>query len=912
MLRRLTSALDPGRHRYPYTATGAAIAGAFTFWATESLPYYPGAWRLLLVVAVATAWLIRTNVGRTLAAAALVLPAAHALGLGLSGLYLVAFVAIATVLLDPFSFLVMAVTIAGLFIPSLTALVAVAPLALAVLAPRRSAVVAGLIGLAGLVLLMVVGRAGAGDVLVTPAHLSVLAAASAPVSSLLDVGWLTGPHNDAAIGSFLGGLARPFVDDPVLIGQVALWAAASAVASVLMFRAPWNRVIGRNAQFEFWPVRAIPAIACGALILAIGSPLVSSVLHGGPAVATLALSPIAAGTAVILVLPVLSRFPEGLGRRSQFSAAGTMDSVRTPVPPTGRRVRPDGSVDVVPPTFEVEIPQDSWDDLAGVDSIRAEIEEAVASQFDPKVRDSYLAMSLPPTRGILLFGPSGTGKTKIARAIAAQARVAFLAVSGSEFESKWHGESEANLRRIFDEARHRTPAILFFDELEAFLPKRSELSRSDAPEKRVVSTFLGLADGAAPLDGVLLLGATNFPNLIDEAALRPGRFDKLIYVSAPDRPARRLIFERYLAKRPLAADVDFDALASRTERYTGADIEAVCLEAARRALRRAGMGKKTLEPITMADLFAAIGGAKATVTFDQVRAFEALADRYGRRSEKPQEINVVERRALGWDDVAGLDAIKDALREAIELPLERPGLFKEYGITPPRGVMLFGPPGCGKTFLAKVVASSAGAHFLQVRGPELLEGKVGGSEAQLRNLFSRARENAPCVLFFDEIDAIAAARGSRDASGTQILTQLLVEMDGVDELQGVVVVAATNRPDALDPALLRPGRFDRVLYVPPPDQAARLALFELGLAGKPLAPDLDLEGLAAATNGYSGADITAICGSAAIATAKHALAVGEKQMVTTERLLAQIEKTPSSLTTVQLAQYDVLREELER
>ena len=907
LLRQVVAALDPGRHRYLYTALGAAVAASFAYWATGALPYYPAAWRLLVVLAVAVAWVFRPNIGRSLTLAALVLPVAYALRFGVDGVFLAAAVAFAGIMLDPYSFLIMAVAMVALFVPALAVLLAGVPLALAVHEPRRAALVAGFTCGAALVVLMAVGRENAGDVLVAPWHVAMFAPPVAPVASLLDFGWLSDPSTDPAKSTFVVDLGRPFADDPLLVGQVALWTAVAAIASTLAVRAPWSRFLRPTTGPELWPTRTIPAIAGGAVILALGSPLVVSVLSSGsPGGAGLAASPIAAGLLVILGLPILNRLPFGIGEPITVDLG--------PPIPAGRASRSDAepAADAAAPGFETEIPRDSWDELVGVDGIRAEIEEAVASQFDPKVRESYLAMALRPTKGILLFGPPGTGKTKIARAIAAQAKVTFLAVSGSEFESKWHGESEANLRLIFDQARRSRPTVLFFDEIEAFLPKRSGLSRSDAPEKRVVSTFLGLADGAVELDSVLLVGATNYPDLIDEAALRPGRFDKVIYVSAPDRAARRLIFERYLAKRPLAPDIDLDELAARTERYTGADIEAVCMEAARRALRRAGTGQKSLEPITMADLVAALGGSKPSVTFDQVRAFEALADRYGRRSEKPPEINVIERRKLGWQDVAGLDGIKEALREAIELPLERPGLFKEYGIRPPRGVMLFGPPGCGKTFLAKVVASSARAHFLQVRGPELLETRVGGSESQLRNLFSRARENAPCVLFFDEIDAIAAARGSRDASGTQILTQLLVEMDGVDELQGVVVVAATNRPDALDPALLRPGRFDRVLYVPPPDQAARLALFELGLAGKPLAPDLDLEGLAAATNGYSGADITAICGSAAIATAKHALAVGDKQMVTTERLLAQIEKTPSSLTTVQLAQYDVLREELER
>lgn len=483
-------------------------------------------------------------------------------------------------------------------------------------------------------------------------------------------------------------------------------------------------------------------------------------------------------------------------------------------------------------------------------------------------------------------------------------------MSGSEFSSKYFGESEANLRRIFDDARQARPSVVFFDELEAFLPKRNEVSRSDAPEKSIVGTFLGLTDGVASLDGILLVGATNYPNQIDEAALRPGRFDKLIYVSPPDRAARRLIFERYLAGRPLAPDVDVDTLAARTDRYTGADIQAVCAEAARKAMRRGGAPKES--SITEADLEGAIGGAKPTVTFEMVRQFQAIADQYGRRSEKAVPVHVVARPTLSWDDVAGLDDVKEALRESIELPLQHPDLYKEYGVAPPKGILLFGPPGCGKTFLARVVASAAGAHFLDVKGPELLRSPVGASEAQLRTLFDRARENAPCVLFFDEIDAFASARGGSDHTNTQMLTQLLTEMDGVDELHGVVVVAATNRPAALDPALMRPGRFDRAVYVPPPDAAARDALFRHELAGKPLDTDIDFGELSRLTEGRSGADITGICSAAAIGAAKDSVARNEKQLVGMERLVAQVARTKPSLSAWQLAEFNALRAQFER
>jgi transitional endoplasmic reticulum ATPase len=262
--------------------------------------------------------------------------------------------------------------------------------------------------------------------------------------------------------------------------------------------------------------------------------------------------------------------------------------------------------------------------------------------------------------------------------------------------------------------------------------------------------------------------------------------------------------------------------------------------------------------------------------------------------------------------VAGLQEIKDALHEAIELPLAHPELFTEYGVKPSKGVLLYGPPGCGKTFLARVVASEAKAHFLHVKGPELLQQGTGASEAQLRDVFVRARENTPCVLFFDEIDALAGARGTSEATGTKILTQFLTEMDGVEELKGVIVLAATNRPDTLDPALLRPGRFDRVLYVPPPDRPARVALFKKELAGKPVADGVDHERLAALTDGYSAADIAALCNAVAMTAAKDALRAGERQPITQQRLLDQIAATPRSLSAAQLAAYEAVRNQFQR
>lgn len=555
-----------------------------------------------------------------------------------------------------------------------------------------------------------------------------------------------------------------------------------------------------------------------------------------------------------------------------------------------------------------EIPSDKWEDLAGIEEIREEINEAIKSQFDPKMREALLKMSVRPTRGILLFGPPGTGKTKIARIIAHEANASFFAVSGTEFTSKWYGESEANLRRIFEEARNNRPAVLFFDEIEALLPKRTEFAYSNAPERGIVDTFLAYTDGIGDLDGVLLVGATNYPNLIEPAALRPGRFDKVIYVSPPGVEGRYEILERYLKDKKMADDVDLHKLAERMERFTGADIQSVCAEAIRKAM---GEDNKP-RPIKMSDLESAMSGIKPSITFKMLKEYEALADQYGRLSKKMKSEEIVAKPHLSWNDVIGLDEVKEALRDSIEMPLTHPELFKEYNIKPSKGVLLFGPPGCGKTFIAKVVASEAKAHFLHVKGPELLTQSVGKTEEQLRELFIRARENVPCILFFDEIDAIADARGAGRETGTKILTQLLTEMDGVEELKGVVVIAATNRPDVIDPALMRPGRLDRILYVPPPNKESREALFKKELIGKPLAPDIDYKKLSDITDGYSSADIASICNIVAMDAAKSALKTGKKQLITTADLEDRIRKTPPSLTESQIAAYESLKDKLQR
>jgi transitional endoplasmic reticulum ATPase len=873
---------EPNRHRLVINVGAALLVAGFTYFVTGVLPYYPPGWRWLIILTVTGLWLLRPTGGLLFTLAAYVLPITYS-STTLAAVFFLLFGPM--VAMGPYGFLVLATTAVAASMPLATSALLVAPLMAGFLGPRRGGVLGALACLWAEMLALLGGQASAGLLAIGVQTTALVSTRSTPVASLLDFAWLNVLANAKAGDSdsvgrllqseLLSKLLTPFIERPILLAQVALWAVAAGVIGSLLSR----------AQSSYFSARLM-AVGIGALILGVGHLALPALLIGStPDINAITFGLSASVAFVALASPVLEM------------AASTL-SPSLPV-----QAHPGQA------TAGKEVPSDNWDELAGVDDIKDEALDAIESQFNSKVRKSLHKMSIRPTRGILLFGPPGTGKTKLARIIAHQAKAAFFAVSGTEFTSKYFGESEANLRRIFEEARQSRPAVLFFDEIEAFLPKRTELSRSDAPEKGIVATFLAYTDGIGDLDGVLFIGATNHPDLIDPAALRPGRFDKLIYISPPGREARREILQRYLKDKTLSSDVDLDKLATRMERFTGADIQSVCAEARRWAMQRGDPGSAS---IAMADLDTAIGGIKPSVTIKMLREYEALADQYGRRSKKADAEDVVAKPILTWNDVAGLDSVKDALREAIELPLAHPEVFKEYGIKPSKGVLLFGPPGCGKTFLAKVVASEAKAHFLHVKGPELLQQAVGQSEAQLRDVFIRARENSPCVLFFDEIDALAGARGTMEASGTKILAQFLTEMDGVEELKGVIVVAATNRPDTLDPAIMRPGRLDRVLYVPPPDYPARLALIKRELAGKPVTGDMDYTQLADVTAGYSAVDITAICNSAAMAAARDALRTGERQPLTMQGLLQSFDRTPSSLTDVQLAEYEVLRDQLQR
>ena len=501
-------------------------------------------------------------------------------------------------------------------------------------------------------------------------------------------------------------------------------------------------------------------------------------------------------------------------------------------------------------------PRITWDDVGDLEEVKQRIREIV--ELPLRFPELFRRLGIEPPKGVLLYGPPGCGKTLIAKALANETGASFYSIAGPEIMSKWYGESEARLRRIFEEAERNAPSIIFIDEIDAIAPKREEVVGE--VEKRVVAQLLALMDGLKERGRVIVIGATNRPEALDPALRRPGRFDREIEVPVPNERARYEILKVHTRGMPLAEDVDLKLLAKVTHGFTGADIAALVREAAMMALRRIlpkiDLTKKTLDPKLLENLY---------VTMDDFKA--AL------KEVKPSGLRevFVEVPNVRWSDIGGLKEVKKKLQEAIEWPLKYKALFKYAGVKPPRGVLLYGPPGTGKTLLAKAVATESEANFIAVRGPEVLSKWVGESEKRIREIFRKARTYAPCVVFFDEIDAIAPRRGLGigDARVTErIVSQLLTEMDGISELEDVVVIGATNRPDILDPALLRPGRFELILEVPLPDLEARREIFIIHMRPLKNAIDGDIEQfageLAKMTDGFSGADIAGVCRNAAM------------------------------------------------
>ncbi len=512
---------------------------------------------------------------------------------------------------------------------------------------------------------------------------------------------------------------------------------------------------------------------------------------------------------------------------------------------------------------ELKIPRVTYEDIGGLDEAIKQIREMV--ELPLKHPELFERLGIEAPKGVLLHGPPGTGKTLLAKAVANETNANFYSLSGPEIMSKYYGESEENLRRIFKEAIENAPSIIFIDEIDSIAPKREEVTGE--VERRVVAQLLALMDGLEERGKVVVIGATNRINAIDPALRRPGRFDREIEIGIPDKKGRREILEIHTRGMPLAKDVNLDKLAEMTHGFSGADLEALCKEAAMRALRRI-LPEIDLE----AEKIPAEILEKLEVTEkDFYEAFKSMTP------SALREV-VIETPNVHWDDIGGLEEAKQKLREAVEWPLKYNDLFSHMDAKPPKGILLYGPPGTGKTLLAKAVATESEANFISVKGPEFLSKWVGESEKAVRETFRKARQAAPCVIFFDEIDAIAPARGSLgDTHVTErVISQLLTELDGLEELRDVTVIAATNRPDIIDPALLRPGRFDRLIYIPPPDKEARKEIFKIHTRKKPLAKDVDLDELAEKTEGYTGADIAAVCNEAVMAAIREYISKGGK------------------------------------
>ncbi|MEM7819802.1 MAG: CDC48 family AAA ATPase [Candidatus Aenigmatarchaeota archaeon] len=505
------------------------------------------------------------------------------------------------------------------------------------------------------------------------------------------------------------------------------------------------------------------------------------------------------------------------------------------------------------PLEEEKIPEVTYEDLGGLHEEIKKVREMI--ELPLKHPELFERLGIEPPKGILLHGPPGTGKTLLAKAVANESGARFFLINGPEIMSKFYGESEENLRKIFDQAEKNAPSVIFIDEIDAIAPKREEV-RGEV-EKRVVSQLLTLMDGLKSRGKIVVIGATNIPNSIDPALRRPGRFDREIELGVPNRDGRKEILEIHTRGMPLGKDVDLDKIADITHGYVGADIAALCKEAAMHALRRVlpDIGEiKEDKPIPQ-DILKKL----VVIKEDFEHALKMV------EPSAMREV-LIEIPNVKWEDIGGLENVKNSLKEAIEWPLKYPDSFKRLGIKPPTGVLLYGPPGCGKTLLAKAVANESGANFISVKGPELLSMYVGESEKHVRDVFRRAKQVAPSIIFFDEIDALVPRRGyGFDSHVTErVVSQLLAEISGLEELKGVVVIAATNRPDIIDPALLRPGRFDRQILVPTPDEETRLEILKVHTRNIPLGKDVDIKKLAKETTGFSGADLEALCREAAM------------------------------------------------
>jgi transitional endoplasmic reticulum ATPase len=562
-----------------------------------------------------------------------------------------------------------------------------------------------------------------------------------------------------------------------------------------------------------------------------------------------------------------------------------------PIPFTVTKTRPHGIVRITydtnlqilnEPVPEAKgMPRTTYEDIGGLREEIQRIREMV--ELPLRHPEIFQRLGIDPPKGVLLHGPPGCGKTLLARAVANESEANFFSINGPEIMSKFYGESEARLREIFQQAQQNSPSIIFIDELDAIAPKREEVTGE--VERRVVAQLLALMDGLSGRGNVIVIGATNRPGALDPALRRPGRFDREVEIGVPDKQGRHEILQIHTRGMPLAKDVDLRKLADMTHGYTGADLAALARETAMKALRRylpeINLEEERIPPSVLEKM--------------EIR-MEDFLNAYREITPTAMREVYIEIPAVRWDQIGGLEEVKEELKEAVEWPLKNPELFKRMGIRPPKGILLFGPPGCGKTLLARAVATESEANFVSIKGPEVFSKWVGESEKAIREVFRKARMASPAVIFFDEFDSLVPRRGMgyADSGVTErVISQLLTEMDGIMTLEDVVIIAATNRPDIVDPAVLRPGRFDRLIYVPEPDEKARLEIFRIYTKDMPLAKDVDLEELARKTKSYSGADIEAVCREAALNALRRDITSKEVALADFQKALEKIGPTIS-------------------
>ncbi len=545
---------------------------------------------------------------------------------------------------------------------------------------------------------------------------------------------------------------------------------------------------------------------------------------------------------------------------------------------------------------EKAAPSVSYEDIGGLHQEILKIREMV--ELPLKFPQLFEKLAIDPPKGVLLHGPPGCGKTLIARAVANESEAHFIVINGPEIMSKFYGESEQRLRSIFKDAEDNSPSIVFIDELDAIAPKREDVTGE--VERRVVAQLLALMDGLVSRGQVIVIGATNRPNAVDPALRRPGRFDREIEIHVPSRDSREEILLIHTRGMPLTQDVDLKKLADVTHGYVGADLMALARESAMKTLRRVLPSVNLDEESIPADIL-----DQLEVTHeDFVLALKEIT---------PTAIREVfiESPNVPWTDVGGLKPAIMEIREAIEWPLTQPEAFKRVGIKPPRGILLYGPPGCGKTLLAKAVATESEANFISVKGPEVLSKWVGESEKAIREVFRKARLAAPSIVFFDEIDSLTPIRGlSSDSNVTErVISQLLTELDGLVELKDIIVIAATNRPDIVDPALLRPGRFDRLIYVNPPNRKGRIEIFKIYTRDMPLASGVSVKDLAASTEDFVGSDIEALCREAGMIALRENF---EIETITMKHFQSALERIHPTVTPDVIKYYEKIMEKFKR